>query len=104
MEKDSISLKEDIGEMVYGMDVERERHHDAQIAFLPEGSGDVVRRAPVKPTGLRLAELKMLQGDTDGAEELAQKALADPNGDHTQANYVLARAELMPREPEEAFV
>nr|WP_218892087.1 tetratricopeptide repeat protein [Granulicella arctica] len=104
MEKDSISLKEDIGEMVYGMDVERERHHDEQIAFLPEGSGDVVRRAPIKPTGLRLAELKMLQGDPDGAEELAEKVLADPNGDHAEANYVLARVELMQREPEEAIV
>ena len=42
MQKDSISLKEDIGQMVYGMDVERERHRDEQIAFLPEGTHDVV--------------------------------------------------------------
>ncbi len=31
MEKDGVSLKEDIGEMVYGMDVDRERHIAQQI-------------------------------------------------------------------------
>src|SRR6185437_16377556 len=46
MEKDGVSLKEDIGEMVYGMDVDRERHHDQQIEFLPQGTQDVVRRSP----------------------------------------------------------
>jgi len=104
-EKDQISLKEDIGEMVYGMDVERERHHAEQIAFLADTNGgrDVVRHIPQKPTGLRLAEMKMMQGDTASAEELAEKALADPQGDHPQAHYVLARINLMQREPDEAI-
>ncbi len=62
MQKDGISLKEDIGQMVYGMDVERERHHDDQIVFLPEGTREVVRRAPRQLAGLDLAEMKMLQG------------------------------------------
>ncbi len=105
MEKDQISLKEDIGEMVYGMDVERERHHDEQIAFVDDKSGgkDIVRRVAQQPTGLRLAEMKMLQGDTATAEELAEKALADPLGDHPQAHYVLARVDLMQREPDQAI-
>ena len=63
MEKESISLKDDIGEMVYGMDVDRERHRDEQIVFLPEGTHDVVRRVPRQLTGLELAEMKMLKGD-----------------------------------------
>jgi hypothetical protein len=99
MEKDSISLKEDIGEMVYGMDVDRERHSVQQIAFLPEGTHDVVRRAPRQLTGLQLAEMKMLKGDLDGAASLAKTALADPNGDHAQAHYVLARIDLMQSQP-----
>ncbi len=53
MEKESISLKDDIGEMVYGMDVDRERHHATQIEFLPEGTHDLVRRVSPPPTGLR---------------------------------------------------
>ena len=45
MERDGISLKDDIGQMVYGMDVDRERDKDEQIVFLPESSHDVLRRA-----------------------------------------------------------
>ena len=99
MEKESISLKDDIGEMVYGMDVERERHKDQQIAFLPEGTHDVVRRAPRQLTGMELAEMKMLKGDLDGAAALARAALADPREDHAQAHYVMARVDLMQRQP-----
>ena len=99
MEKESISLKEDMGQMVYGMDVEHERHQAKQIAFLPQGSSDVLPRASRQLTGLQLAELKMFKGDLAGASALANKALADPNGDHPQAHYVLARVNLMQRQP-----
>jgi tetratricopeptide (TPR) repeat protein len=103
MEKDSISLKEDIGEMVYGMDVDRERHRDEQIVFLPEGTHDLVRRAPRQVSGLDLAEMKLLKGDLDGASTLAKTALDDPKGDHGQAHYVMARVNLMQREPDAAM-
>jgi hypothetical protein len=99
MEKQGISLKENMGQMVYGMDVEHERHRDQQIAFLPEGSHDVVRRATTQLTGLQLAELKIFKGDLTGASDIANKVLADPNGDHPQAHYVLARVNLMQRQP-----
>ena len=103
MEKESISLKENIGEMVYGMDVERERHHDEQIVFLPEGTHDVVRRAPRQISGLDLAETKLLKGDLDGASALAKSALDDPKGDHAQAHYVMARVNLMQSDPDAAI-
>jgi tetratricopeptide (TPR) repeat protein len=99
MEKENISLKEDIGEMVYGMDVDRERHTEQQIVFLPEGSHDVLRRAPLQLSGLDLAELKIFKGDLTGAADLARTALADPSGDHARAHYVLARVNLMQRQP-----
>jgi hypothetical protein len=106
MQKDAISLKDNIAEMVYGMDVEHERHRDEQIVFLPPGSKtgqDSIRRVVQPPTGLRLAQLKLLQGDTAAAQELAEKALADPTADHAQANYILAQAELLEREPDDAI-
>ncbi|HSY69746.1 MAG TPA: hypothetical protein VK813_13945 [Edaphobacter sp.] len=99
MEKDGISLKENMGQMVYGMDVDRERHKDQQIAFLPQGSHDVLRRATTQLTGLQLAEMKIYKGDLAGASDIANKVLADPNGDHAQAHYVLARVNLMERQP-----
>ena len=99
MERESVSLKEDIGEMVYGMDVDRERRKGQQIAFLPVGSSDVVRHAPRQLTGMQLAEMKMFKGDLEGASALAKAALADPNGDHSQAHFVLARIDLMQSQP-----
>jgi tetratricopeptide (TPR) repeat protein len=99
MEKDGISLKENIGQMVYGMDVDRERHKDQQIAFLPQGSHDVLRRATTQLTGLQLAEMKIFKGDLGGAADIANKVLTDPSGDHAQAHYVLARVNLMQRQP-----
>jgi tetratricopeptide (TPR) repeat protein len=62
-----------------------------------------VRRVPRQPTGLQLAEMKMLKGDPAGAEEIAQKELADPKGDHPQAHYVVARVDMMEGQPDEAL-
>ncbi len=99
MERDGVSLKENMGQMVYGMDVDRERHKDQQIVFLPESSHDVLRRATTQLTGLQLAELKIFKGDLAGASDIANKVLADPSGDHAQAHYILARVNLMQRQP-----
>jgi len=95
-----------MGEMVYGMDVDRVRHSAQQIDFLPASSGEFVTRAPRALTGMMLAEKKMLEGDLDGADAIADKALADPTQDHGDALYVKARVLLMqgdPKDSEEGF-
>ncbi len=102
MEHDGVSLKDNIGPMVYGMDADRERHATQNIAFLPEATHEVVRRVAPTPTGLRLAEQKLLQGDAHTASEIATKALADPAADHGAANYILGRIDLLERAPEDA--
>jgi tetratricopeptide (TPR) repeat protein len=107
MEKDSISLKDNIGAMVYGMDVERERHSAEQIAFLAEGSGDPafrdpVGRAPRQLTGLDLAEMKLMKGDVAGAGEMAEAALK-ANPASAQAHYLLGRIDLMTGDPDGAL-
>ena len=103
MEKESISLKDDIGEMVYGMDVDRERHTAEQVVFLPEGTHDFVSRAPRQLSGMDLAEKKLIGGDVEGAGELAKAALASPDGDHARAYYMQARIDLMQRQPASAI-
>jgi tetratricopeptide (TPR) repeat protein len=102
MEKDGGSLKEDIAEMVYGMDVDRQRHAAEQVAFLPEGSHDLVKRAPRQLKGLDLAEMKLMKGDTAGASLMAEEALkANPND--PQANYLAGRVELIQGDPDSAM-
>ena len=102
MERENVSLKEDIGEMIYGMDVQRELHKDLQITFLPEGSNDFVRRAPRQLKGMDLAEMKLMKGDTNGAEELADTALKS-NPNDAQAHYLAGRIQLIQGEPDEAL-
>jgi tetratricopeptide (TPR) repeat protein len=90
------------------MEVNREEHREEQIVFLPQGSaGDMAFRDPVHraarvPTGLDLAEMKLMKGDLNGAGELADAALqADPN--NAQAHYVLGRVDLIQGRPNEAL-
>ena len=89
--------------MIYGMDVDRERHHDEQIAFLPESSNsDIIRRTPRQLAGLDLAEMKLMKGDADGAEALAETALKT-DSKNAQAHYILGRISLMHGEPDDAL-
>ena len=108
MSKEGVSLKENIGPMVYGMDVEHERNHVAHIPFLAEGSGgdvtshDAVARTPRPLSGLDLAEMKLAKGDIDGAGEIADAALkANPND--AGAHYMLGRIDLIQGDPEDAL-
>jgi tetratricopeptide (TPR) repeat protein len=95
MQREGSSLKDKIGPMVYGMDVDRQVHQAGQIVFLPEGSEDtLVRRAPRQVTGLDLAEMKLMQGDIDGAEEIAVAAL-EKDATNAPAHYLLGRIDLM---------
>jgi len=61
--------------MVYGMDVERERSHDQQIAFLPTAPAETsfaARRAAHRP---RPRREQADEGRLDGAGEIADAAL-----------------------------
>ena len=102
MGKESISLKDNMGQMIYGMDVGREVHKDQQIVFLAESTHDVVRRGPRQLTGLDLAEMKLMKGDVDGADEMADAALKT-NPNDPRANYLAGRIELMEGDPEAAL-
>ncbi len=102
MEKDGASLKEDIAEMVYGMDIDRQRHAAEQITFLPEGSHDFVKRAPRQLKGMDLAEMKLMKSGTVGAQIMAEEALkANPND--PRANYLAGRVELVEGDPGSAL-
>jgi tetratricopeptide (TPR) repeat protein len=92
-EHDPGGLNENIGEMVYGMDVDREKHAALQVVFDSTGSSDGLRRAPRQLTGLDLAEMKLMNGDVDGATVLARKALDSHSADGARAHFLMARIE-----------
>jgi tetratricopeptide (TPR) repeat protein len=106
MQHDGTSLHDAIAPMVYGMDVSREQHRDQQIAFVADTTREIVHRGPRQLIGLDLAESKLMTGDRDGAEDIANKILAQPGTDHNEdrarAHYLLARANLLDQNPEQA--
>lgn len=98
MEHNGDGLRDEIAPMIYGMDVDRERRHAEQIVFVKEApadplSGGGVRRH--KPQGMELAEVDLVKGDVDDAADLADKAMHDPKSDHGEAQYLLARVDLI---------
>jgi tetratricopeptide (TPR) repeat protein len=108
-EKDPASLKDTIGEMVYGMDVDQQVHRARQIEFDKEGDEDVLQQSKPHPlTGLDLAEAKLASGDVAAATTMAQKALAGQTdtvastADAARAHFILARVDLMTGHPDEA--
>ncbi len=88
------SLREAIGPMVYGMDVDAQVHRAKQVAFVEQAPSDVIR----SPTGNRTldqAEARLKTNDAEGASKLAAQALKDHTADPARANYLLALSWLL---------
>ncbi len=88
------SLREAIGPMVYGMDVDQQVHRAKQIAFAEQSPSDVVK-SPVSSRSLDQAEAKLKAGDAESAGKLAEQALKDHTADPARADYLLALTWLL---------
>ena len=108
-EKDPASLKDNIGEMVYSMDVDQQVHRARNTVFDKEADEDVLQRSqPRKLAGLDLAEARLSTGDIAAAGAIAQKVLASETdsvqsvADGARAHFILARVDLMTGHPDQA--
>jgi tetratricopeptide (TPR) repeat protein len=108
-EKDPASLKDTIGEMVYGMDIDQQVHRARNTTFDQQTDQDVLQHsAPHKLTGLDLAEARLSNGDVNSASEMARKVLshqddtAEAVADAARAHFILARVDLMSVHPNES--
>jgi len=109
-EKDPAGLKDTIGEMVYGMDVDQQVHRARQTEFDKEGDEDVLQHSKPRPlTGLDLAEAKLASGDVTAASAMAQKVLAEQTdtiqstADGARAHFIMARVDLLTGHPDAAI-
>ena len=109
-EKDSVSLKDSIGEMVYSMDVDQQVKRARHIDFDKAADGEVLGRStPRKLTGLDLAEAKLAAGDVATASTLARQALTVQSDNvesvaaSARANFILARAAILTGHPDDAM-
>jgi len=109
-EKDAASLRDTIGEMVYGMDVEQQVHRARQTEFDQKADDDILQRSkPRTLTGLDLAEAKLAEGDIATANAMARKVLADKTdtldsvAQEARADFILARVAIATGKPGEAI-
>ncbi len=104
-EKSPDSLNDAMGEIVYGMPVDRELSVAKHVVFSAYGSSDVLQHVPRQLTGLDLADLDMIKGKNDDAEEIAQKVLDSKPApeDAARANFILGRIDILERETEDAI-
>jgi hypothetical protein len=109
-EKDPASLENTIGEMVYSMDVDQQVHRARQTVFDKQADEDVLQRSQPRPlAGLDLAEARLSTGDAAAARAIADKVLAGQTGspqsvaDSARAHFILARVDLMTRQPDQAM-
>src|ERR1700758_2984798 len=86
-EKSPASLKESIGEMVYGMDVSQEISRVKKIEFVEQTSPDIVQQVIVKPSELDMAELDLQKHDAKSATDLSETALKQHVSDPARANF-----------------
>jgi len=108
-EKDPASLRDTIGEMVYGMDIPQQVHRAREVEFDKQADGDVLQqRKPRVLTGLDLAEAKLSAGDVATATAMARQALAvhsdtlESANQEARADFILARAAIMTGHPDQA--
>ncbi len=108
-EKDPASLRDNIGEMVYGMDIDQQIRRARMIEFDQKADGDVLQHSrPHALTGLDLAEARLAAGDVATASAMARQALAvhsdtlESVSQEARADFILARAAIATGHPEEA--
>lgn len=89
------SLPEMVGIMIYGMNVDIEKHRVQDIVFASHTDQNVETTVAPQSADLDNAENKLIAGDTAGAIGLAQKALDQHTTDPGRAYFILARANIM---------
>jgi hypothetical protein len=115
-EKDPVSLKDTMGEMVYSMDIDQQIHRARNLDFDKEGDEDVLSRSkPRKLAGLDLAEARLADGDVATASSMARQALtmhSDSSNSSdslaavassARAEFILARVAILTGHPDQAI-
>jgi tetratricopeptide (TPR) repeat protein len=95
-EKVSTGLKNAYGDLLHGIDLERERKRARAVAFAAEARPEIVSESRTKPSRSSLldaAEQKLAAGDVIGAEKLARQVIQHNEGgdEPGRAAFILAR-------------
>jgi hypothetical protein len=94
-EKGPVGLQDAFPNWLYDMDLDHEMKVARNMEFAASANPEVVRLAPPKPSPLEEAEKDLVGGNLAGAQQLAEQAITDHNGDPGRAFFILARTATM---------
>jgi hypothetical protein len=94
-EKEPVGLQDAFPNWLYDMDIEHEKKVARNLEFAQSAHPEVVRVTPPKPSLLDEAEKDLVSRNVDGAQQLAEQALAEKKDDPGRAFFILARAATM---------
>jgi tetratricopeptide (TPR) repeat protein len=89
------SLPQMVGIMIYGMNVDIEKHRVQDIVFASHTDQNVETAVAPQSADLDNAETKLSAGDMAAAAQLAQRALDQNTSNPGRAYFILARANIM---------
>ncbi|HEY6307825.1 MAG TPA: hypothetical protein VI488_15340 [Candidatus Angelobacter sp.] len=105
-EKESTGMKDAYGDLLYNIELERERKRAHQVAFAQQSTPEVISssKAYSAPSLLDAAEQKLALGDAASAQKLAQQVVQHNNGgdEPGHAAFILARVATLSGNMEEA--
>lgn len=91
-ESEPVGLQDALADMLYQIDVEREKKRANEVQFAAAATPEVVQPKKSTPHLLDLAEESLAKGDIDTAQTLARRAFDDKQEDPARALFILARA------------
>jgi hypothetical protein len=99
-EKESTGMKDAYGDLLYGIDLPKEKRRASEVIFAQQAEPEVMAASrPVTRDEklLDAAEQQLASGDAVGAQKLATDALKSPrsNAEPGRAFFILARASLL---------
>jgi hypothetical protein len=98
-EKESTGMKDAYGDLLYNIDLTKEKRRAAEVVFARQATPEVIASSRPMTRDERLlesAEQQLASGDALGAQKLATEALKSPrfNAEPGRAFFILARASL----------
>ena len=103
-EKEPTALRDALGDMLYGISVDREKKRAENVTFAKQSAQDPMRTSRRELSLLDLAEQRLATGDPEAAHRIAQQALDQKTEDPGRALFILGRAATLQKKMENALV
>jgi tetratricopeptide (TPR) repeat protein len=92
-EKGPTGFRDAFGDLLIGIDIGKERRRAENVRFTAQATPELMRASNSRRLQLLdVAEQKLLEGDTQGAHQIAQRVLDERSEDPARAMFILGKA------------